>query len=143
MINKCFSFIAFGAIFALFPLIIFYGGIFVNYFAFYGIKEYFNSFFMSSLNGYLYLGMGVFCGFAFVLEANFFRFLYLVVFIVFSLTMLPNIGKEMGERIFAKNTRLVINGKSQNVRLIYRDKYKIYYKIDKEILRLNLKKGEI
>lgn len=140
--NKIFSLVAFGALFAIFPLIIFYAGIFVNYFSYYEIKEFFNNFFMQNLNLYLYLIFGLFSGFAFIVNTNFFRFLYLICLILMSLTLIPNIGKIMGEKLFFKNTRILINGQSQNINLIYKDKYKIYYntKDDPKTIRLDIKK---
>lgn len=140
--NKIFSLVAFGALFAIFPLIIFYAGIFVNYFSYYEIKEFFNNFFMQNLNLYLYLIFGLFSGFAFIANTNFFRFLYLICLILMSLTLIPNIGKIMGEKLFFKNTRILINGQSQNINLIYKDKYKIYYntKDDPKTIRLDIKK---
>lgn len=139
--HKIISLIGFGAIFAIFPIILLYAGIFINYFSYYEIKEYFNNFFMQNFNLYLYLGFGLFSGFAFIVNTNFFRFLYLICLVAMSTTLAPSIGKNIGEKIFLKNTRIIINGESQNIRLIYKDKYKIYYQIkgDPKTLRLDLK----
>lgn len=141
MIGKIFSAIAFGAIFGLLPLIMFYGGIWVNYFAFYEIKEYFNGFFMQNLNLYFYAIFGLFSGIAFVANSNFLKVLYLLCVIVLSSTLIQSIGKNMGERLFLReNAKIVLDGKSQYVRIIYKDKYKFYYntKDNPKIIRINL-----
>ena len=127
--DKIIAVIFFGATFGLFPIIIFYGGIFVHYFSYYEIKEYFNSFFTQNLNIYLYVLFGLFSGIAFVLNRSFLRSLYLVCVILFSFTFIPSIGVNMGERMFGKNARINIDGQSQSARLIYKDNMKIYYKL--------------
>lgn len=128
MISRIISVIAFGAIFGLFPLIMFYGGIWVNYFKFYEIKEYFNGFFTQNLNLYFYAVFGLFSGICFVGKGNFLKIVYLLCVIVFASTLIPSVGKSAGSKLFLKeNTRIVIDGKSQLVRVLYRDKYKFYY----------------
>lgn len=128
--DKIIAIIFFGAIFGILPIIVFYGGIFVNYFSYYEIKEYFNSFFMQNLNLYLYCGFALFSGIAFIVNTNILRFLYLVCIIIFCLTLIPSIGINAGERIFSKNARININGQVQSVKLIYKDDRKIYYKFN-------------
>lgn len=137
-----FSILFFGAIFGAFPLILFYGGIYVNYFEFYGIKEYFNGFFGANFNLYFYAVVGLFSGVAFILANNFARYLYLALLIIFSLTFVPNLGIKAGQKLFFRdNARIILDGKPQFVQLIYRDKFKIYYKTKQnpEIIRVNLK----
>lgn len=141
MIERFFSILILGAIFAMFPMCLFYGGIYVSYFSFYEIKEYFNSFFMQNLNMLLYGVVGVFSGVSFIAHSNIMRYLYIIIVVLFSLTFIPSIGKEVGDRLFLKeNARIVIDGKPSIVRVIYKDKYKVYYqnKGDKTIIRQNL-----
>lgn len=141
MISRIVSVIAFGTIFGLFPLIMFYGGIWVNYFKFYEIKEYFNGFFTQNLNLYFYAAFGLFSGICFVGKGNFLKIMYLLCVIIFASTLIPSVGKSAGSKLFLKeNTRIVINGKSQLVRVIYRDKYKFYYNTrdNPKVVRVNL-----
>lgn len=141
MIERIISTIAFGAIFGIFPLAMFYGGIWVNYFAFYEIKEYFNGFFLQNLNAYFYAIFGLFSGIAFVSNSNFLKILYLLCAIVLSSTFLQNVGKNVGDRLFLQeNAKIVLNGKTQFVRIIYKDKYKFYYntKDNPKVTRINL-----
>ena len=139
--DKIIAIVFFGATFGLFPIIIFYGGIFVHYFAYYEIKEYFNSFFMQNLNLYLYVLFALFSGIAFVVNKNFLRFIYLVCAISFCLTLIPSIGLNVGEKIFAKNARIQIDSKSHIAKLIYKDNMKIYYQLkdSPKIQRLDIK----
>lgn len=139
--SRVFSIIFFGIIFAIFPLTLFYGGIFVNYFSFYGIKEYFNGFFMQNLNLIFYIILAIFSGIAFNVNTNILRYMYLILLFVFSSTFIPSVGKNVGDRIFLKNTRIILNGEQQNVKLIYKDKSKIYYSVvgSKEVIRMELK----
>lgn len=139
--DKIIAIIFFGAVFGLFPMIIFYGGIFVHYLSYYEIKEYFNSFFMQNLNLYLYCGFGLFSGIAFIINTNFLRFVYLACMLVFCSTLIPNIGINMGEKLFAKNARINVDGQAKPVKLIYKDNKKIYYKFNNnpKIQRLDLK----
>lgn len=141
MIEKIISTVVFGAIFGLFPIVFFYGGIYANYFTFYEIKEYFNGFFMNNLNVYFYAIFGLFSGIAFVSNSNFLKVLYLLCAITISLTFIPTLGKNVGDRLFLReNTKIVQEGKEQFVRVIYRDKYKFYYNTDEnpKIVRVNL-----
>lgn len=141
MIEKIFSTCAFGAIFGLFPIILFYGGIYASYFPYYEIKEYFNGFFMQNLNGYFYAIFGLFSGIAFVYNGNFLKILYLICAITLSLTFIPPVGKNIGDRLFLReNTKIVQEGKTQLVRVIYKDKYKFYYNTDEnpKVVRVNL-----
>ncbi|MDE6885566.1 MAG: hypothetical protein K2P17_00775 [Helicobacteraceae bacterium] len=139
--SRVFSIIFFGIIFAIFPLTLFYGGIFVNYFSFYGIKEYFNGFFMQNLNLIFYIILAIFSGIAFNVNTNILRYMYLILLFVLSSTFIPSVGKNVGDRIFLKNTRIILNGEQQNVKLIYKDKSKIYYSVvgSKEVIRMELK----
>lgn len=140
MIEKIFSLIGLGAVFALFPAIIFYAGIFANYFPPYEIKEYFNAFLAQNLNPYLYLALGLFSGVALAFGGNFLRALYLVLLIVMSLTLVPSVGKNVGERLFMRNSVLVVNGQKQSVQIIYKDRHKAYYRTrdNPKIERLDL-----
>ena len=141
MIERVFSTLAFGAIFGFFPIILFYGGIFTSYFTFYEIREYFNSFFMNNLNGYFYAIIGLFSGICFVSNSNFLKILYLLCAITLSLTFIPSLGKNVGDRLFLReNTKIVQEGKEQFVRVIYRDKYKFYYNTaeNPKVVRVNL-----
>ena len=134
MIERVFSTLAFGAIFGLFP-------IFTSYFTFYEIREYFNSFFMNNLNGYFYVIFGLFSGICFVSNSNFLKILYLLCAITLSLTFIPSLGKNVGDRLFLReNTKIVQEGKEQFVRVIYRDKYKFYYNTaeNPKVVRVNL-----
>ena len=129
MIERVFSTLAFGAIFGLFPIILFYGGIFTSYFTFYEIREYFNSFFMNNLNGYFYAIFGLFSGICFVSNSNFLKILYLLCAITLSLTFIPSLGKNVGDRLFLReNTKIV------------QDKYKFYYNTaeNPKAVRVNL-----
>ena len=141
MIERVFSTLAFGALFGLFPIILFYGGIYTSYFQFYEIKEYFNGFFMQNLNGYFYAIFGLFSGIAFVSNSNFLKVLYLLCGIALSLTFIPSVGKNVGDRLFLReNVKIVQEGKEQFVRVIYRDKYKFYYNTaeNPKVVRVNL-----
>lgn len=141
MIERIFSTLAFGAIFGIFPIILFYGGVYANYFPYYEIKEYFNGFFMYNLNGYFYAIFGLFSGIAFVSNSNFLKILYLICAITLSLTFIPSVGKNIGDRLFLReNTKIVQEGKTQLVRIIYKDKYKFYYNTadNSKIVRVNL-----
>ena len=146
MIEKILSTLLFGAIFGLFPIILFYGGIYTSYFTFYEIKEYFNSFFMMNLNIYFYAIFGLFSGICFVSNGNFLKVLYLVVAIALSLTFIPSVGKNVGDRLFLReNTKIVQEGKEQFVRILYRDKYKFYYNTqdNPKVVRVNLNKANL
>ncbi|RDU65427.1 hypothetical protein [Helicobacter sp. MIT 14-3879] len=133
MINKIFSIIGFGVIFAIFPICLFYGGIYTNYFTYYGIREYFNSFFMQNLNLIFYGIFSLFTGFAFTANGNFLKYLYLIFALILSLSFIPKVGVKVGEKIFLKeNAKMVINGETQRIRIIYKDKYKLYYNTKKE-----------
>lgn len=139
--DKIIAIVFFGAIFGLFPIIIFYGGIFIHYFSYYEIKEYFNSFFIQNLNLYLYILFGLFSGIAFVVNKNFLRFIYLICAILFCLTLIPSIGLNAGEKMFAKNAKINIDGKNYIAKLIYKDNMKIYYKLkdNPKIQRLDVR----
>ena len=141
MIEKIISTAVFGALFGLFPIVFFYGGIYASYLPFYEIMEYFNSFFMNNLNIYFYAIFGLFSGIAFVSNSNFLKILYLLCAITLSLTFIPTLGKNIGDRMFLReNTKIVQDGKEQFVRVIYRDKYKFYYNTDEnpKVVRVNL-----
>lgn len=139
--DKIITVVFFGAMFGLFPIIIFYSGIFVNYFSYYEIKEYFNSFFIQNLNLYLYILFGLFSGIAFIANNNFLRFIYLACAILFCLTLIPSIGLNVGEKMFAKNARININGQNHIAKLIYKDNVKMYYKLkdNPKIQRLDIR----
>lgn len=139
MKNYIVSIVGFGALFGIFPLILLYAGIFTNYFAYYEIRGFFNSFFMANLNLIIYAVVGLFSGFCIMANSNFFRFLYLVLIILSILTFIPSVGKNLGEKLFMReNIKVIINGKQEYINIIYRDKHKIYYntKENKKILEV-------
>ena len=126
--SKFFTVIIFGAFFGIFPVILFYAGIFTNYLSHYEIKEYFNPFFINNLNLYFYFAFALFSGFAFLVDGNALRFIYLVFSIIMTLTFIPQIGIDIGNRIFFNpNAKIVINGKLEKINLIYKNKNTIYY----------------
>ncbi len=146
MIERVISVIAFGALFALFGMTIFYGGIFANYFAHYEIKEYFNTFFLQNLNVYFFAGFGLFSGIAFIANSNFLKVIYLLCLIALSTTFVPSIGKSVGDKLFLReHSKIVVDGKAQFVRVIYRDKHKFYYNTaeNPKIIRVNLANRQI
>ncbi|MGX2982655.1 hypothetical protein [Helicobacter sp. 23-1045] len=141
MISRIFSTLAFGAIFGLFPLIMFYGGVWINYFAPYEIKEYFNGFFTQNLNLYFYALFGAFSGICFVANGNFLKILYLLCAMILMATLIPSVGQSVGQKLFLKeNVRIIQNGKSEVVRVIYKDKYKFYYNTaeNPKVVKVNL-----
>ncbi|RAX54972.1 hypothetical protein CCY99_02205 [Helicobacter sp. 16-1353] len=139
--NFIVSIIGFGALFGIFPLILFYGGIFSTYFSYFEIKEFFNSFFMANFNLLFYAIVGLFSGFAIISKWDFLKILYLALLIFSSLAFIPSIGQNIGTKLFYKaNTRIIINAQTYNINVIYRDKYKIYYntKDNKKVERLDI-----
>ena len=126
--SNFFTIVIFGAFFGLFPVILFYAGIFTNYLSFYEIKEYFNPFFANNFNFYFYFVFALFSGIAFLIESNILRFIYLVFSIMMSLTFIPQIGRDVGSRIFFNpNAKIMIDGKLEKINLIYKNKNTIYY----------------
>ena len=113
----------------------------MNYLSAYDIKEYFNGFFMQNLNVYFYALFGLFSGVCFVGRGSFLKVVYLLCVVIFASTLIPSVGKSAGNKLFLKeNSRIVINGKTQFVRLIYKDKYKFYYNTNEnpKVVRVNL-----
>lgn len=132
-LERVLSVVFFGAFLALLPLTLFYGGIFVRYFGAYEISEYFNGFFTRNLNLYFFAAFALFSGIAFVSSSNILKALYFLCVVAMSLTIIPSVGKNIGERLFLREgVTLNIKGEKKIVRIIYRDKYKIYYNTDAE-----------
>lgn len=126
--SSFFTIVFFGMFFGIFPIILFYAGIFVTYLSHYNIKDYFNPFFIYNINLYLYILFAFFSGIAFFLKTNILRYLYLLVSVLMLFTFITDIGVNVGHKILYKpNTRIINNDKIFIINVVYKNKNRIYY----------------
>ncbi len=82
-------------------------GLKINYFDYYGIKEYFNIIFIDNQNFYLLLPISFMLGYLLLYNkfSKFFLKIYISVIIISSLSLYQPIGKKFGEFIFKESNK--------------------------------------
>lgn len=79
-------------------------GLKINYFDFYGIKEYFNIIFIDNQNFYILIPLSFVVGYLLLYNpfSKFFMKIYIGVILLSSLTLYQPIGKKFGDIVFKK-----------------------------------------
>ena len=123
----------------------FFLGLFLNYIKPKGIDVYFNIFFVDNQNIFIYLALSVFIGYLIMFSKNIIKVpIILVIFLVGSSTLLPDVAKKVAEVMFEKKDVTLHNKKFTfrgDIYYIGREKITFFDKDLNKIILLD--KGEI
>jgi hypothetical protein len=129
VISKLINAFVAGFIFVLILDFLFFIGIKLNYFDAYNIKEYFNVIFFDNQNFLLFIPLSFLFGYLMLYSkiAKFFDALYLVMVLLFGLTLQDNIGKYAGEILFGEAKKSFKVGKTLFYGdILYQGREKLY-----------------
>jgi hypothetical protein len=123
----------------------FFLGLFLNYIKPMKIDIYFNIFFVDNQNIFIYLALSVFIGYLIMFSKNIIKVpIILVIFLVGSSTLLPDIAKKVAEVMFEKKDVTLHNKKFTfrgDIYYVGREKITFFDKDLNKIILLD--KGEI
>lgn len=136
-----------GFLFVLAVIFIFFVGLKISYFDYYGITEYFNVIFADSLPWLAVLAISLLFGYLILYSAfrRFVRVIYVLVLLICTVSLHAEIGRKIGEFIFmsepmnvkiSENLGLIING-----RIIYVGRKTIYFLRSDTGKVINIKKN--
>ncbi|MBE0491645.1 MAG: isoleucyl-tRNA synthetase [Sulfurospirillum sp.] len=108
---------------------LFFIGLKIHYFEYYGIKEYFNIIFVDNLNFYIYPLVAFFVGYAILYSGfiNFFLKVYIALVFLSAASIYQPIGLMVGEKLFMqKDLRLKFGSIVFSADMLYAGREKIY-----------------
>ncbi len=131
MAAKIFNALLLGMIFVLVLDFLLFGGLKINYFDHYGIKEYFNTIFADNQSLLLLLAAGFLFGYAmlYLRGSAVFDRIYLVLILLFASTFYPPVGRAVGEMLFVeKNRELRLYDTNITADILYEGRETLYIK---------------
>lgn len=108
---------------------LFWVGIFANYINYYGIREFFNPFFVNVMDMKVFVILWAFFGFGFGIAyiGVLVRLIYGVCLLLSISFLIPFVGREAGGFLLAKEEMIPVDNKSTRVNVLYENRfYKIY-----------------
>lgn len=121
----------FGSIFVLLLTTLFFSGLQVNYFAYYGIKEYFNQIFVDNQIWTLFLLFSAIFGYGLIFskKRTIFVYLFFAFFILSLSSTHREVGRWYGEKLFLKS-EVAIKHKNRDrvVDILYIGRSYLHYK---------------
>ncbi len=131
MLTKFFNSLLFGSIFVLLLDFLFFVGLKINYFDYYGIDEYFNTIFVDNQPYILLFILSIALGYVmlYLKKPKIFHRLYIVLILISATTFYQPIANSVGAFLFTqKEQKLEVLDKNITTDIIYRGREALYLK---------------